>query len=168
MLSGRQAWQLPSRWRLHSHWHTHVSADLLKGFDSTCPERHRLIRWWWVSSARAGLIRTIVTAHQPVARWRVRTEVFALMIWSRSTSGDFGKFISKSLARANSGGAFRATLTSSVRSSRRSRLGRIRARSHVPDAGAQLPKLPDARAVLAPRSEHTIRTRARELGRRAN
>ena len=33
-----------------------------------------------------------------------------------------------------SGGAFRATLTSSVRSSRRSRLGRIRARSHVPDA----------------------------------
>ena len=67
-----------------------------------------------------------------------------------------------------SGGAFRATLTSSVRSSRRSRLGRIRARSHVPDAGAQLPKLPDARAVLAPRSEHTIRTRARELGRRAN
>ena len=102
MLSGRQAWQLPSRWRLHSHWRTHVSADLLKGFDSTCPERHRLIRWRWVSSARAGLIRTIGTAHQPVARWRVRTEVFALMIWSRSTSGDFGKFISESLERAKS------------------------------------------------------------------
>jgi hypothetical protein len=81
MLRGRQAWQLPSRWRLHSHWRTHVSADLLKAFDSTCPERHRLIRWRWVSSARAGLIRTIGTAHQPVARWRVRTEVFALMIF---------------------------------------------------------------------------------------
>ena len=80
MLRGRQAWQLPSRWRLHSHWRTHVSADLLKGFDNTCPERHRLIRWWCISSARAGLIRTIGTAHQPVARWRVRTEVFALMI----------------------------------------------------------------------------------------
>jgi hypothetical protein len=86
MLRGRQAWQLPSRWRLHSHWRTHVSADLLKAFDNTCPERHRLIRWRWVSSARAGLIRTMVTctAHQPVARWRVRIEVFAVMIWSRT------------------------------------------------------------------------------------
>ena len=101
MLRGRQAWQLPSRWRLHSHWRTHVSADLLKAFDDTRPERHGLIRWWCISSARAGLILTIVTAHQPVARWRVRTEVFTLMIWSRSTSGDFGKFISESLERAN-------------------------------------------------------------------
>jgi hypothetical protein len=85
----------------HSHWRTHVSADLLKAFDNTCPERHRLIRWWCISkSARAGLIRTIVTAHQPVARWRVPTEVFTLLCWSRSTSGDFGNFISKSLARA--------------------------------------------------------------------
>jgi len=94
MLSGRQAWQLPSRWRLHSHWHTHVSADLLKGFDSTCPERHGLVMWRWVSSARAGLIRTIGTAHQPVARWRVRTEVFALMIWSRTVC-DFLAFVRK-------------------------------------------------------------------------
>ena len=102
MLRGRQAWQLPSRWRLHSHWRTHVSADLLKAFDDTRPERHGLIRWWCISSARAGLIRTIVTAHQPVARWRVPTEVFAVLCWSRSTSGDFGKLISKSLARAKS------------------------------------------------------------------
>ena len=101
MLRGRQAWQLPSRWRLHSHWRTHVSADLLKAFDNKRLERHGLIRWWCISSARAGLIRTIVTAHQPVARWRVRTEVFTLMIWSRSTSGDFGKFISESLERAD-------------------------------------------------------------------
>ena len=80
-----------------------VSADLLKAFDDTRPERHGLIRWWCISSARAGLIRTIVTgtAHQPVARWRAPTEVFALMFWSRSTSGDFGKLISKSLERAN-------------------------------------------------------------------
>jgi hypothetical protein len=86
-------------------------------------------------------------------------------LWSRSNLLiEFALLILSTL----SGGAFRATLTSSVRSSRRSRLGRIRARSHVPDAGAQLPKLPDARAVLAPRSKHTIRTRARELGRRAN
>ena len=102
MLRGRQAWQLPSRWRLHSHWRTHVSADLLKAFDNTCPERHGLIRWWCISSARAGLILTIVTAHQPVARWRVPTEVFAVVSWSRSPSGDFGKLISKSLERANS------------------------------------------------------------------
>ena len=106
MLRGRQAWQLPSRWRLHSHWRTHVSADLLKAFDDTRPERHRLIRWWWTSSARAGLILIIVTAHQPVTRWRVPTEVFAVMIWSRSTSGDFGKFISKSLERAKSEAQF--------------------------------------------------------------
>ena len=64
MLRGRQAWQLPSRWRLHSHWRTHVSADLLKAFDDTRPERHGLIRWWCISSARAGLILTIVTTHQ--------------------------------------------------------------------------------------------------------
>ena len=90
----------------HSHWRTHVSADLLKAFDDTRPERHRLIRWWWTSSARAGLILIIVTAHQPVTRWRVPTEVFAVMIWSRSTSGDFGKFISKSLERAKSEAQF--------------------------------------------------------------
>ena len=100
MLRERQAWQLPSRWRLHSHWRTHVSADLLKAFDDTRPERHGLIRWWCISSARGGLIRTIVTAHQPVARWRAPTEVFTLMSWSRSPSGVFGKLISKSLERA--------------------------------------------------------------------
>ena len=102
MLRGRQAWQLPSRWRLHSHWRTHVSADLLKAFDNTCPERHGLIRWRCISSARAGLILTIVTAHQPVTRWLAPTEVFTLLCWSRSTSGDFGKLISKSLERAKS------------------------------------------------------------------
>ena len=65
-----------------------VSADLLKAFDDTRPERHRLIRWWCISSARAGLIRTIVTAHQPVARWLAPTEIFAVLSWSRSLSDD--------------------------------------------------------------------------------
>ena len=76
---------------LHTIKAKNVSADLLKAFDDTRPERHGLIRWWCISSARAGLILTIVTAHQPVARWRVPTEVFAVVSWSRSPSGDFGK-----------------------------------------------------------------------------
>ena len=100
-----------------------VSADLLKAFDDTRPERHGLIRWWCISSARAGLIRTIVTAHQPVARWRAPTEVFALMFWSRSTSGDFGKLISKSLERANRESASRNP--SQVKSSQ---VGRVKSR----------------------------------------
>ena len=60
----------------------------MKAFDDTRPEHHRLIRWWCISSARAGLIRTIVTAHQPVARWLAPTEIFAVLSWSRSLSDD--------------------------------------------------------------------------------